>query len=276
MQAKVIIREIIGGLFYRGLVLVVCVVIMSSLEAAGGFLSPRSMESKRPESMMIIGASLDGALAAIEMLQNLKVPEHMSIIYLPHINVSSVYHALKVNGQRVHYLAHGVFIEPGSIYIGRRIEDNDKVFNDDTGLNQYLDFTVNDMGIVCQLDGHKISAFSILEEAMIIASDIFKEKCIGVVLEGSSNDGQSGIAHIKKNRGLVIAQKPLPREEFYLDEDEGVPDIGMPAHAIASGKVDIVIPLSKLERAIQNIVSIFLCDDLDYIKISYSNAFPSV
>jgi two-component system, chemotaxis family, CheB/CheR fusion protein len=58
---------------------------------------------------------------------------------------------------------------------------------------------------------------------------------IGVVLTGSGSDGTLGIRRIKEHGGLTIAQDP----------DEAEHD-GMPRSAIATGMVDLVLPLREI------------------------------
>ena len=63
---------------------------------------------------------------------------------------------------------------------------------------------------------------------------------IGVILTGMGNDGIRGIQAIKSASGLTIAQ----------DEDSSV-IYGMPAEAVKSGAVDLVLPLDEIYPAIE-------------------------
>lgn len=62
---------------------------------------------------------------------------------------------------------------------------------------------------------------------------------IGVILTGGGSDGSIGLRHIKECGGLAIAQDP---QEAEFD--------GMPRSAIASGVVDLVLPLRSIPAAI--------------------------
>ncbi len=64
-------------------------------------------------------------------------------------------------------------------------------------------------------------------------------RSIAVVLTGTGSDGTLGIREIKANGGLVIVQDP----------DEAEYD-GMPQSAIATGVVDLVLPLAEIPGAI--------------------------
>jgi two-component system CheB/CheR fusion protein len=58
---------------------------------------------------------------------------------------------------------------------------------------------------------------------------------IGVVLSGTGSDGSAGLRHIKEQGGITVAQ--LPAEADYD---------GMPASAIATGQVDLVLPSARI------------------------------
>ncbi|HEX6368926.1 MAG TPA: chemotaxis protein CheB [Longimicrobium sp.] len=58
---------------------------------------------------------------------------------------------------------------------------------------------------------------------------------VGVVLSGSGSDGTAGVRHIREHGGITVAQ--LPAEADYDD---------MPAAAIATGQVDLVLPSAEM------------------------------
>ena len=67
----------------------------------------------------------------------------------------------------------------------------------------------------------------------------FGERAVCIVLSGTATDGSIGAKAIKEVGGLVIAQDP---EEAEYD--------GMPRSAIATGAVDLVLPLAKMPEAL--------------------------
>jgi len=67
----------------------------------------------------------------------------------------------------------------------------------------------------------------------------YAERAACVVLSGTGADGSIGLLAIKAAHGLVIAQDPL---EAQYD--------GMPRKAIASGGVDLILPLSRIGDAL--------------------------
>jgi two-component system, chemotaxis family, CheB/CheR fusion protein len=70
-------------------------------------------------------------------------------------------------------------------------------------------------------------------------ADEFGERAVCIVLSGTATDGSAGAKLIKEAGGLVIAQTP---EEADYD--------GMPRSAIATGAVDLVLPLAKVPEAL--------------------------
>lgn len=63
------------------------------------------------------------------------------------------------------------------------------------------------------------------------------ENAIGIVLSGVGSDGSIGLAHVKEMGGVTLAQSP---EDAKFD--------GMPNSAIATGKVDIVLPAAEMPQ----------------------------
>jgi two-component system chemotaxis response regulator CheB len=67
------------------------------------------------------------------------------------------------------------------------------------------------------------------------ASDIFGARLLGVVLTGMGNDGARGTAGIKAGGGQTLAEAEETSVVF-----------GMPKEAIATGKVDKVVPMPQM------------------------------
>ncbi len=69
----------------------------------------------------------------------------------------------------------------------------------------------------------------------------YGERAVCVILSGTGADGSLGLKAVKEKGGLIIAQDP-PEAAFD----------GMPRSAIATGSVDLVLPVAKIPHAILN------------------------
>lgn len=67
------------------------------------------------------------------------------------------------------------------------------------------------------------------------AAEIYRERAAGVLLSGAGHDGAAGLVAIKQRGGLAVVQSP-----------ESAESASMPQAAIATGKVDQVLPLEEI------------------------------
>jgi two-component system, chemotaxis family, CheB/CheR fusion protein len=81
-----------------------------------------------------------------------------------------------------------------------------------------------------------------------LAADL-RERAVGIILSGAGSDGTLGVKAIKEDGGLTIAQghgATGPRHE------------GMPHSAIASGLIDLVVPVEDIGTKLQEYARSFL------------------
>ncbi|RYZ13388.1 MAG: PAS domain S-box protein [Comamonadaceae bacterium] len=85
-------------------------------------------------------------------------------------------------------------------------------------------------------------------------AEVHKTRSVGVVMSGSGSDGAVGLTRIKEEGGIAMAQAP-----------EDAAHDGMPRAAIATGLVDVVLPVADMGRHLcelwRNARSIRLPDD---------------
>jgi len=74
-------------------------------------------------------------------------------------------------------------------------------------------------------------------------SQTHREHCVAVILTGTGSDGSIGISMVKERGGLTIAQDPGEAEYD-----------GMPRCAIATGLVDLVLPIDAMPARIQRFI----------------------
>lgn len=71
------------------------------------------------------------------------------------------------------------------------------------------------------------------------AAPLFGARLLGVVLTGMGNDGARGVQSVKEHGGSILAE-----------DEESCVVFGMPKEAIATGRVDAVVPLQQICREI--------------------------
>jgi two-component system, chemotaxis family, protein-glutamate methylesterase/glutaminase len=67
------------------------------------------------------------------------------------------------------------------------------------------------------------------------AAEAYRERCVGIVLTGASDDGADGLRRIKELGGVAIVQDPGSAERHE-----------MPTAAIEATEADIVLPLGEI------------------------------
>ena len=68
-------------------------------------------------------------------------------------------------------------------------------------------------------------------------AEVHRERAICIVMSGTGSDGALGLQRVKEHGGITLAQRP---EEAEHD--------GMPLAAIATGRVDLVLPVAEMGR----------------------------
>lgn len=75
------------------------------------------------------------------------------------------------------------------------------------------------------------------------AAEVYKNKLLGIILSGANSDGTAGIASIKKNGGLVLAQDPATAQISY-----------MPQQAIAQTTMDGIFSIRAIARYVNGLI----------------------
>ena len=99
-------------------------------------------------------------------------------------------------------------------------------------------------------DGHLQLAGQARVRGVHLAIDLFfctlarvhRERALAVVLSGTGNDGAAGLARIKEEGGVTLAQDPADAE---FD--------GMPKAAVATGMVDFVLAAAEMPQRLQEL-----------------------
>jgi two-component system CheB/CheR fusion protein len=170
-----------------------------------------------------LGASAGGLAALMTLLESLPASPGMAFVVILHLSPSHDSNAAEIlqksTRMTVKRVADATLIEPDHVY----------VIPPTRGLSM--------------IDGHLSLTQLERDRGRHIVIDLFfrtlaqahRERSIAVILSGSGADGSVGIAEVKEQGGLVIAQSV---EDAEFD--------GMPSSAIATGKVDIVLPVAEI------------------------------
>ena len=170
-----------------------------------------------------LGASAGGLGALIQCLESLPADPDMAFVVILHLSASHESNAAAIlqraTRMPVRQVTSATPIERNHVY----------VIPPTHHLSMY--------------DGHLSLTAPQKEKGRHVAIDLFfrtladvhRERSVGVVLSGTGSDGSVGLARIKEQGGIVIAQSPGEAEYA-----------GMPESAIATGKVDFVLPAADI------------------------------
>lgn len=184
-------------------------------------------------NIIIIGVSTGGPIALKRLLSDLP-PLNVAIVIVLHIPpgmdykiaksldaVASMPVALAHDGEYLH--SGQIYLAPGGFHL--RLEGNSHIILEEGARINFVQPSVD----VAMKSLHK---------------PLKNKRIIGVILTGMGKDGAEGIRHIKKIRGVTIAQDQKSSAIY-----------GMPKAASDTGAVDFVIPLNKIGKKLIELLS---------------------
>jgi two-component system, chemotaxis family, CheB/CheR fusion protein len=194
----------------------------SSKEA--GESSPR-----RPFPIVGIGASAGGLEACQLLLTWLPANLHMAYVFVPHLDPAheSAFRDIlsRATKMPVIEVQNGAEVLPDHVYV----------------IPRNCDMTIsNGVLYIGERDRPRPVNTTIDVFLRSLAADQ-QNNSIGVILSGTASDGTSGLAAIKSEGGITFAQDSTAKYD------------GMPASAIASGSVDLVLPPDGIARELKRI-----------------------
>jgi two-component system chemotaxis response regulator CheB len=174
------------------------------------------------KSFFVLGASTGGPSLVMEFVRHLKFSSSVAGIIVQHMPAGFTNFLAKRLDQSSQFVVveaeHGQPLQPGHIYVAPG--------------DYHLKLIENNNGVLLELtqDDRVWGVRPCVDYALITAAQIFKEKCIGIILTGMGRDGTLGMRVVKEYGGFTIAQDPT---EAMIDS--------MPLTAIKSGYVDLVM-----------------------------------
>ena len=186
---------------------------------------PGPIKSGLPFPVVGIGASAGGLLAIRRFLEHLPSDNGMAFVVVLHLSPRHESQADRIlqraTRMRVIQVTATTAIVPNQVYV----------------ISPNLDLSMN--------DGHLAVTTAARPRGGLVAIDLFfrtlaethRDRSIGIVMSGTGADGTLGVARLKEQGGVTLAQSPGDSE---FEE--------MPKNAISSGNVDFVLPAADMPQ----------------------------
>jgi two-component system chemotaxis response regulator CheB len=181
-----------------------------------------------PVAVVVLAASAGGLTALSKVLSELPADFPAPVVVVQHLDPRHRSLMASILGRRcrlrVKEAQHGDRLAPGTAYIAP--PDHHLLIHPDGTLALTRSAPVHYV---------RPSADLLFESA----AAVFGGRAVAVVLSGTGRDGGPGVQAVKRAGGTVIAQDQETSEFF-----------GMPAAAIETGSVDLVLPLDGVAAAL--------------------------
>jgi two-component system CheB/CheR fusion protein len=194
-----------------------------------------------------VGASAGGLEAFSKLVRKIPVDTRLALVLVQHLSPTHESHLPQILGSAttlpIHEARDRMRLEPGHIYVipadARMavVDGHLKVGHRPTDRSQYTP----------------------IDHFFESLASGYQERAIAVVLSGTASDGAAGLAAVKAAGGLTLVQDP---GEAKFD--------GMPRAAIATGAVDLVLPVERMAAELTR-----LCDD-SFVQSSFGAATPGL
>lgn len=194
-------------------------------------------------NVVVLAASMGGLKAISTVLSGLPADFPAAILIVQHLSPQFPSQLPEILSQRtalrVKPAATGDVLRPGTVYLA--VPD------------QHL--LVEPNGTLLLSHTPKMNFVRPAADKLFMSvATTYKSRAIGVVLTGKGSDGSLGVLSIKKHGGIAIAQDESTSEFF-----------NMPGAAIATGKVDLVLPLDAISSTLVDLVTRLMGDVFMYL-----------
>jgi two-component system chemotaxis response regulator CheB len=181
-----------------------------------------------PVGVVVLAASAGGLAALTRVLAALPEDFPAPLVVVQHLDPRHRSLMAEILGRRVplpvKQAETGDRLAPGQVYVAPP--------------DRHL--LIGPEGVLSLTDSERVhwvrpSADLLFESAAVY----FGPRAVAVVLSGTGRDGDEGVRAVKRAGGTVLVQDHATSEFF-----------GMPAAAIATGSVDLVLPLGEIAPAL--------------------------
>lgn len=185
---------------------------------------PESVPLPAPEPLVVvgIGASAGGLKAMRMLVEAIPADSGMAWVVIMHLDPERESRIAEILQDRtslpVRQVTDATAVQGGHVYV---IPPGHDLEMEGTGIR-----------VVPRSGDPQHSPVDLFFRTLALA---YGSEAVGVVLSGTGSDGSFGLRHIREHGGMTVAQ--LPDEADYE---------GMPAAAIATGQVDLVLPSAQI------------------------------
>ena len=203
--------------------------------------------NKHPEIIVGIGASAGGLQAILDFFQGVPVDTAFTYIIVQHLSPDYKTMMPELLGGKttlpVHLIEENEEIERGNIYM----------------IPPGFNLVIENYRLRLSEKRNKLDLpIDVFFESL---ADHHGEDAVGVVLSGTGSDGTRGIKAIKESNGFAVVQDPM-EAQFN----------GMPSSAVATGVVDFILPVVKINECILDHYETFREDKLESVEQSIPDA----
>jgi two-component system CheB/CheR fusion protein len=172
-----------------------------------------------------IGASAGGLPALLRFFENMPQQNGMAFVVILHLSPrhkSSADHVLqRATRMPVIQVSHTEVIEPNRVYV----------------IAPSVQLSMIDGCLSVSEQERPRGGHIAIDVFFRTLAEVHRERAVAIVLSGTGSDGAVGIARIKEQGGVTLAQAPSDAEHE-----------GMPTAAIRTGTVDFVLPVVDMPQ----------------------------
>jgi two-component system, chemotaxis family, CheB/CheR fusion protein len=188
---------------------------------------PRQEDSVTPSALRFpvvgLGASAGGVTALLRFFEAMPPDSGMAFVVILHLSPTHESNATAilqgVTRMKVQQVEQQTPIEPNRVYV---VLPNSQLWMSGSHIG------------VNMLEG-QVGHHASIDLFFRTLADVHKQRAFGIVLSGTGADGAVGLARIKQQGGITLAQAPQDAEYD-----------GMPRSAIETGSVDFILPVQDM------------------------------
>ena len=188
-------------------------------------LDDKIVESSLDFPVVGLGASAGGVQALLSFLENLPVDTGMAFVIVMHLSPTHESNACAVlqraTTMPVQEVKQLTYIACNNVYV----------------ISPKLQLEMNDGYLRVRAAERPIGQHVAIDLFFRTLADVHRSRSFGIILSGTGADGAVGLARLKEQGGVTIAQDP----------DDAEYD-GMPLAAVHSGMVDFVLPVALMPQ----------------------------